>query len=140
MSARRSTRKIVDERVLLIEGLMRRAAWDRGRSNRVLAQQWGCTVSAVNDYAAEAARRVRAEVTDPEMVETTVCAALSTVVRDGMRDSDRRSVIRAADVWSRIVGARAPEARVEVPLTEEQALARYKELTGHAYKPKGEGE
>ena len=39
----------------------------------------------------------------------TVCAALSTVVREGLRDGDRSAVVRAGDVWTRIIGARAAE-------------------------------
>jgi hypothetical protein len=105
----RATRDEVDERVGVIEALMRRAQWERGRSNRVMAKQWDCSVDAVNDYAAEAGRRVRAEVTDRDEVQVTVCAALSTVVREGLRDGDRAAVVRAGDVWSRVVGARAAE-------------------------------
>lgn len=108
-SPERATRDEVDERIAIVEGLMRRAQWERGRSNRLLAKQWGCSIDAVNDYAAEAGRRVRADLTDREEVQITVCAALSTVVREGLRDGDRSSVVRAGDVWSRIVGARAPE-------------------------------
>lgn len=111
---RRATRTQVDERVGIIEGLMRRAAWDRGRTSRALASQWGCSLAAVNDYAAEAGRRVRAEVTDPDGVQTTVCAALSTIIREGLRDGERKTVVSAADVWTRIVGARAAERHEHV--------------------------
>ena len=85
VSPDRASRDVVDERVGIVEGLMRRAQWERGRTNRALAKQWGCSVDAVNDYAAEAGRRVRADVTDREEVQMTVCAALSTVVREGLR-------------------------------------------------------
>lgn len=101
---------------------MRRCQWERGRTNRALAEQWGCSVGAVNDYAAEAARRVRAEVLNPDEVQETVCTALSAVIREGMRDKDRRAVIAAGDVWTRIVGARSPE-RVEHRITAEQLQA-----------------
>lgn len=101
--------QMVDERVKHVEDLMRRAKWERGRSNRQLAAAWGLTVTAVNHYAAEASRRVRAEVTDPDSVQFTICGALQTIVREGLEESDRSSVIKAADVWSRVSGARAPD-------------------------------
>lgn len=121
-----ASRATVAERIDLIEGLMRRAAWQRGRSNRQLAAQWGVSVGTVDDYAAEAGRRVRAEVLDPDTVSETVSAALSTIVREALAEKDRRSVIQAADTWTRIVGARAPERHQDVPLSpedEERVLA-----------------
>ena len=117
-----SSRATIEERIDLIEGIMRRAAWERGRTSRALALQWTCSVGTVNDYAAEAGRRVRAEVTDPDVVSVTVSAALSTIVREGLRDGDRASVIRAGDVWTRIAGARQPE-RHQVVMTDAEADA-----------------
>src|SRR4051812_27882805 len=67
----------VDERVTTIAGMMRELCWLRGESNRVLAEEWGVSVAAVNDYAAEAGRRVRAEVTDPGEVTGTVAVVLA---------------------------------------------------------------
>lgn len=100
---------LVDQRVKHIEEMMRTARWERGRSNRELAAAWAVTVASVNAYAAEASRRVRAEVTDPDSVQVTICGALHTIVRDGLAEADRTAVIRAADVWSRVSGARAPD-------------------------------
>ena len=105
----RSNPDLVAERVGIIENLMRQLLWERGRTSRDLAAKWGVSVAAVNDYAAEAGRRVREAVAQPDEVETTVCSALSTVLRQSMSEGDRKSAIRAADVWSHIVGARAPE-------------------------------
>lgn len=122
VSTDRASRDVVDERVGIVEGLMRRAQWERGRTNRALAKQWGCSVDAVNDYAAEAGRRVRADVTDREEVQMTVCAALSTVVREGLRDGDRSAVVRAGDVWTRIIGARAAEKHEHTVVDDFDAM------------------
>lgn len=117
---KRATRAQVEERVALVEALMRRAQWERGRSNRAMAKQWDCSIASVDDYAAEAARRVRAEVTDPSEVQTTVCAALSTIVRESLRDGDRKSAVRAADVWSRVAGGRAAD-KVEMSVDVDES-------------------
>lgn len=79
--------------------------WQRGKSNRELAAQWGVSVAAVDDYAAEAGRRVRAALTDHDTVTETVSARMRRIVESGT-DKD---AIKAGDVWTRVVGARAPE-------------------------------
>lgn len=119
----RASDSIVEDRIEHIEGLMRRAAWDRGRTSRALAHEWGCSLASVNDYASRAGRRVRDEVTDTDEVTLTVSAALSTIVREALAEGDRTSVIKAADTWTRIVGARAPEKVEDVTASKQRPLA-----------------
>ena len=102
------TRALKDERVERIVGMMRSLTWVRGKSNHELADAWGIPLGTVNGLAAVASRVVRAEVRDPDAVTDTVCVRLDRVVRTG----EDKDAVRAADVWSRITGARAPE-RVE---------------------------
>ncbi len=105
----RATRPEVDDRVLHIVDRMRSLGWIRGTTNRALAKEWGVTVAAVNDYASEAARRVRAEVTDPSEVTGTVATTLAGNLEAASLAGEYRAVASLADVWTRIVGARAPE-------------------------------
>lgn len=119
----RATREVVDKRVEHVADLMRRLVWQRGKTNRQLAKEWGLSVDAVNDYASHASRIVRAEVVDPDAVQETVCVALSTVMRDALEDGDRKHAISAADTWSRIAGARAPERQnVEIRQPDRPAF------------------
>ena len=125
----RSTRRQVTERLEVIEQLMRRAQWDRGRTSRALAKEWGVSLEAVNDYAAEASKRVREDVTDPEQVTLSVSAALSTIVRESMRDGDRRNAIKAGETWARVAGALVQKHEVAVTPDEvEKLIAEAKAL------------
>lgn len=109
----------VERRISQIEQMMRALTWDRGRSNRELAARWNVAVATVNDYAAEAGRRVRAEVRNVDAVTDTVCVRLDRIVRTG----EDREATKAADVWTKIVGARAPE-KSEVTVQTAEAFDR----------------
>lgn len=102
-----------EQRIAFIMGMMREWQWKRGVSGPILAKEWGLSADRVKDLAAEASKRVRAEVTDPERVSGTVGSALSKVLHDSMDDGDRKSVIDASKAWAQIVGAMAPQ-RVDV--------------------------
>lgn len=93
-------------RVDHIVGLMRRLEWERGHTAGVLAAEWGLAVSTVENYAAEAWRRVSAGVKDPEALRDDVSVFLRA--RLAKADSDK-SVGILSDVLTRIQGARAPE-------------------------------
>lgn len=140
----------VESRVRHIMGMMRRLEWIRGASGESLADEWGLSLSRVEDYSAEASRRVKAEVTDPDHVTSTVCTALDTVLREAMADSRkcvmepggtdaygetkyvevdpnkaRKIVIDASKVWADISGATAPK---EVKVTGSVSLDEIDEL------------
>lgn len=109
-----------EQRIAFIMGMMREWQWKRGVSGPILAKEWGLSADRVKDLAAEASKRVRAEVTDPERVSGTVGSALSKVLHDSMDDGDRKSVIDASKAWAQIVGAMAPQ-RVDVTATTTDA-------------------
>src|SRR5262245_25567996 len=114
--------------------MMRELRWVRGKSAAELATAWGLATATVEGMAAEASRRVRAEVTDPDVVTETVACALDKVLRGALdrKKPDRRSAIMAADVWSRIVGARAPEKHLvaQAQITVEQFEAFRSAMVG----------
>lgn len=108
----------VEERVAHIADLMRRLEWERGKSAVPLAAAWGISESTVRNYAAEAHRIVRAEVTDPDEVGRDIGVALNLVLRNGLKDlkgapdvrsKARRDLTKAADVWATVSGAKAPD-------------------------------
>lgn len=126
----RTPRAEVDERVELVESMMAGLIWERGKSNRELAARWGVSVGAVDEYAAEAGRRRRRALTNVDEVTETVTARMSRIVTSG----EDKDAIKAGDVWTRIVGARAPERHEHVVAQEFSALpptaksARMREL------------
>jgi hypothetical protein len=87
--------------------------WRRGKTGPELAKAWKISHSTMEKLASEASRRVRLTLTDTDEVSVTVAAALDRVLRDALRDGDRRSVIDASKTWAQIVGAMAAH-RVEV--------------------------
>lgn len=101
--------KTTEERIEHIAEMMRNLEWRRGKSLKALACEWGISPSTVGNYSAEASRRVRKEVQDPEEVGRTVCTALDKTIRLAVRDDDRRSIVQAAKVWSDIAGAGAAQ-------------------------------
>lgn len=115
----------VDARVERVAELMRSLDWRRGESNRELAKEWGVSVAAVNDYAAEASRRVRAEVTDVGEVTGTVATVLAGNLERASAAREFGDVAKLADVWTRITGARAPERHEHaVVIAQFEALPR----------------
>jgi hypothetical protein len=111
---------LTEQRIAHIMGMMRRWEWKRGVSGPILAKEWGLSIEWLKDLSAEASKRVRAEVTDPERVSGTVGSALSKVLHDSMDDGDRKSVIDASKAWAQIVGAMAP-TKVDVTATTTDA-------------------
>lgn len=91
-----------------IASLMRSLKWRTGETGKVLAAEWDLTEKWVRELAAEASRRVYAEITDPHRVTVTVCTTLEKIVREADAEGDRKSAIDAAKAWADISGARAP--------------------------------
>lgn len=107
-----------EERVQAIMRLMRDLQWETGRTGGILANKWGLSEGTLKQYAAEASRRVRAEVNDPDFVGATVGQALLEVVKKHSGPGgDSRHVIGAAKVWADIAGASAPN-RTEVSFAD----------------------
>lgn len=122
----------VAERVAYIADMMRDLRWKRGKTAYELAKVWGVSPSTIENYSAEANRKVCAEVTDPEYVSRTVCSALEEVIESAREEMvhgaviekvgdngepikytldpniARRSITQAAKTWAEISGAMAP--------------------------------
>jgi len=119
----------VAERVDRIVGLMQRGQWLRGRSGPMLAREWGVAVNVVEKASAEASRIVAANLRDPEKLKVDVAVVLMENLHRASDAGQYKAVASLGDVVTRIMGARSPEKHV-VEMSEEQARARYKELTG----------
>lgn len=86
---------------------MRELWWDTGRSVAQFAAAWQLSESTIRNYSSEAHRIVLAEVNADEADRETGLA-LRRVMRDALKVNDRVAVIRAAEVWATLKGAKAP--------------------------------
>jgi len=122
-----------EERVQLCMKLMRTGRWRRGITEKNVAAHWGLSEDSVRAYSAEAWRRVRTEVTDPDATAATICSALEAVIVEakGKGLAGHRSIIEAGKAWAAISGAGAP-TRFEMgalsTMSDEELERRRKEL------------
>lgn len=115
--------------------LMRRLQWVRGKTAHELAEAWGLALNTVEQWAAEAWRRVCAEATDAEEKRPDVCVIVDEALRRAFEAGEYSNVAKLADVYTRIIGAQAPRkvehsgaiARVSDPMSvadKHEAIAR----------------
>jgi len=89
--------------------MMRAGQWTPGETGRVLAKSFGVPLTTVEHYAAEAWRRVCAEADDAAKARPTIAGTLATSLSQAAAEREYKAVASLADVWSKVVGARAPE-------------------------------
>ncbi len=100
----------VEERIARIVDLMERFEWVRGRTAGVLAAEWGLSQSTVENYSAEAHRRI---VGDKDEAIRDITAGARKLFRQMVDMGDARSAKAIGDLWADIAGAKAP-ARQEI--------------------------
>lgn len=135
--AGKGNRGITEARIEHICELMRTLAFKTGRTVKELAKQWDCTEQYCRELTAEASKRIRAELTDPDRVTAKVTTSLEMVLDNamqGMLEGDgrsRRDAIEAAKTWAVLVGAAAPSKhQVEdvSKIPDEEVKARLYEI------------
>jgi hypothetical protein len=108
----------------LIADVMRRGEWVRGESAGLLAAEWGVAKNTVEQLSAEAWRRVCEEADDAEQARPTIAGTLAVSLAQAAESREYKAVASLGDVWSKVVGARAPErTQHDVNLTV-QAFAK----------------
>jgi hypothetical protein len=129
----------VEARIEHIAELMRSLRWRTGETGKVLARQWDLSEQRLRELAAEASRRVRAEVTDPDRVSVSVGVVLESALVGALEDKDWRAVAAVAKTWGEIAGAikaprntePSPERSIEDDVTIlEAALSAAKSRRG----------
>lgn len=122
-----------EERVVFCMEMMRAMRWTRGKTDKLLARRWDVDVDTIWLYSAEAWRRIRAEVTDPDATAGTICIALERVIDEAARRglAGHRSIIEAGKAWASIAGAGAP-TRFEIgalaQMSDEELERRKREI------------
>lgn len=127
--AEKATPDVTAERVDRIAEMMRAGEWVRGDSVVPLAEEWDVSESRVRELSAEAWRRVCSEADTPKEARPNIVGTLLVAMERALAAGKYNDVAKIADVWTRIIGAREPEKQ-EIAFTEEQARAKYRELTG----------
>lgn len=107
-------------RIAHIEEMMREFRWQRGKSDKVLAAEWGLAPNTVRELAAEASRNVAAQVMDRDGVRVDVGIALQKALAGSLGDGDWKAVAQIAKVFADTSGATAP-AKSEVEVTTPAA-------------------
>lgn len=100
-----------ESRIQHIEGLMRSFEFVRGETIKGLAKDWGVSEQYCRQLSAEASKRIRAAVMDPDTVNATVGSALEDIIHKGMTGQGGvkyRDIIDAAKAWALISGSSAP--------------------------------
>lgn len=105
----RAEASVVAARVDHVAAIMRTGQWVRGGTGIELAVEWGVPLTTVESYASEAWRRVCAEADDATKARPTIAGTLATALAQSAEAREHKTTAQLADVWSRVVGARAPE-------------------------------
>jgi hypothetical protein len=134
-SESRAKPETVAERIDSIADMMERLEWQRGKSAKRLAADWGVSVSAIENYSAEASRRVTADADDCRRDITAGCRKLFRDAVDSGKPKDARAV---GELWVSVSGAKAAdrhEVSASVNATPEEAAALVRQKFGdHASK------
>lgn len=83
--------------------LMRSMQFHRGKTSKALAAQWGLSYERTKELCAEASKRVRAEVTDPDRQRGDLCVALQHILHRAIDSGQLREAVQAVDVFARIL-------------------------------------
>lgn len=124
--------KVRDSRVEYVADLMRSLKFRTGVTTKALAVEWDLPNNLISSIVVEASRRVRAELANPDNVQSKISVALNHVIDQALESGDRHAIIKACQVWAQVTGAAAPQ-RLQVQqdltsLTPEQLKARKEEL------------
>jgi hypothetical protein len=94
----------VEARIEHIADLMRQLSYKYGSTVPRLAKRWGYTDQYVRLLAVEAGKRVRAELTDPDRVTTTVCAYVEWALETAKENGEVRAIAPLAKAWAELAG------------------------------------
>lgn len=98
-----------EARIILIMKMMRALTFEKGKTARELAVEWDMPESSARKLTAEASKRVRAEIADPEEVERDVGVALSENLRKAHKEGNYRAVADLTRVWASISVSKPPQ-------------------------------
>lgn len=123
------TREETDRMVGEVMRLMTSGQWVSGASHADMAFKHGVCEDTVKRWAVAASRVIRAAVmVDPEDIRARLVSTLENVVAAGMAGGELKAVVAAVAEQAKLLGLIVQKH--DVQLSEEQAKARYREITG----------
>jgi hypothetical protein len=103
-----------DERVQWIISVMEQLRWERGVSDKLCAEVWGCEGSTVRHASAEAWRTLKRNVKNPDRVKIDLSVGLMTAFRRALAQNDLKNISKIGDVLARVTGVYDKISRIEV--------------------------
>ena len=100
---------VTEERIARVMAMMRDLTFRRGETAKELAKEWDLHPQRVAEITAEASRRARAEILNPDHVTVTVGQRMEQIVTGG----EDRDAVAAGKVWAQLAGA-MPDVKVQV--------------------------
>jgi predicted Zn-dependent protease len=91
------------KRVDLIERMMRALQWERGKSANRLAGVWKCSRSTVENYSAEAWRRVKVTL-DPEAIRESILTGGNELIAQAVARGRARDFAEVSNVLMQATG------------------------------------
>jgi hypothetical protein len=127
----------VEARIEHIADLMRQLSYKYGSTVPRLAKRWGYTDQYVRLLAVEAGKRVRAELTDPDRVTTTVCAYVEWALETAKENGEVRAIAPLAKAWAELAGTLVQKHEVALANAEHMSVEELEQLRGLLEKAKG---
>lgn len=97
------------ERVRHVIDLMASGRWVTGQTARELAEEWGLTVSTVEETSAEASRALKLSLGDAEEIKARWIATLEHNAAKASAAGEYTAVPRSLEVAAKLAGLNAPE-------------------------------
>jgi len=113
----------VEERIAHIVGLMERFEWVRGKTAGLLAAEWGLSKSTVENYSAEAHRRI---VGDKDEAVRDITLGARKLMKRAVAAGECRDFAAVANILADVSGAKAPtKQEVSVGPVNSATAARF---------------
>lgn len=129
----------VAERVKLISELMRTCKYQRGRTDKELAEIWGLSLHQVHEDTMEASRRVKAEIANENFMDVSLDFHLEAALHRATEAGDNKAVAIIARQWADVKragskgvdwhGANRERIKSQIAAMAEQLKAQGVELS-----------
>jgi|GEM_PF-6439074 len=92
----------IAERIEIIADMMRRCVYQRGKTDKHLAREWGLSLIQVQDDTSEASRRAKAEIANENYLDATVDYHLENALMMATESGDPSAVAKVAATWAAV--------------------------------------
>ncbi|WP_437309962.1 hypothetical protein [Sorangium sp. So ce388] len=100
-------------RVDAIERMMLALNWERGKTGPRLAQAWGLTLSAIEQYSAEASRNIKRS-TDQQAMKSQLAKALQDGLEQAFAQGEVKAVASLVKTYLEMLGLAGSKVQVNI--------------------------